>query len=153
DLGYLDGEGRLVVAGRRDNRFVSGGENVQPEAIEAALLALPGVARAAVVPVDDAQFGARPAAFVAVEGGAVPDGAALGAALRARVPGYLARVASFPWPEGEEGRKPRRAALREEAARRVKTWGRGRNVGRAPHASRVTRRGVTSPSGRGSPRP
>jgi O-succinylbenzoic acid--CoA ligase len=120
DLGYLDGEGRLVVAGRRDNRFASGGENVQPEAVEAALLALPGVARAVVVPVEDAEFGARPAAFVAVEGGGPPDTAALGEALRVRLPGYLVPVAFLPWPEGEEGLKPSRTALREEAMRRQK---------------------------------
>jgi O-succinylbenzoic acid--CoA ligase len=118
DLGHLDGEGRLVVTGRRDNRFVSGGENVQPEAVEAALLVLPGVARAVVVPVADAEFGARPAAFVVMEGGEPPDGAALGTALRARLPGHLVPVAFHPWPEGEEGLKPSRAALREEAARR-----------------------------------
>jgi O-succinylbenzoic acid--CoA ligase len=120
DFGTLDEEGRLVVVGRRDGRFVSGGENVQPEVIEAALLALPGVTRALVVPVEDAEFGARPAAFVAMEGGRAPDGAALGAALRVRLPGYLVPDAYLPWPEGEEGLKPSRAALREEAARRVK---------------------------------
>ncbi len=39
DLGRLDADGRLVVTGRRDLQFVSGGENVHPEPIEAALLA------------------------------------------------------------------------------------------------------------------
>jgi len=116
DLGHLDEAGRLVVVGRRDDRFVSGGENVQPEAVEAALLALPGVARAVVVPVADAEFGARPAAFVAMEGGGAPDGAALAASLRARgLPGYLVPVAFLPWPEGEGDLKPGRAALRERA--------------------------------------
>ncbi|MDX1420045.1 MAG: o-succinylbenzoate--CoA ligase [Rubricoccaceae bacterium] len=117
DLGHLDGAGRLVVTGRRDNRFVSGGENVQPEAIEAALLALPGVARAVVVPVPDAEFGLRPAAFVVTASGKAPDGPALAAALRERLPGYLVPVAFLRWPEGEGGLKPRRTALRDVAAR------------------------------------
>lgn len=118
DLGHLDEAGRLVVTGRADSRFISGGEHVQPEAVEAALLALPGVARAVVVPVADAEFGARPAAFVAMDDGTPPDGAALGAALRARLPGYLVPVAFLPWPGGDADLKPSRAALQSEAAQK-----------------------------------
>ena len=69
DIGRFDSEGRLVVTGRRDLQFVSGGENVHPEPIEAALLALDGVLEAVVVPVPDLEFGHRPAAFVRLEDG------------------------------------------------------------------------------------
>jgi len=54
----------LVVSGRLDRMFISGGENVQPEAIEQALCAVDGIARAVVVPVDDGDYGQRPYAFV-----------------------------------------------------------------------------------------
>ncbi|WP_211829091.1 o-succinylbenzoate--CoA ligase [Kistimonas asteriae] len=64
DLGYFTDDGQLVVTGRRDNMFISGGENIQPEEIEKALLALPGVRQAVVVPVSDREFGQRPVAFV-----------------------------------------------------------------------------------------
>ncbi len=63
DLGRLQ-NGRLTVTGRHDNMFISGGENIQPEEIEAALLAVPGVEQAIVVPVEDAEFGHRPTAFL-----------------------------------------------------------------------------------------
>jgi O-succinylbenzoic acid--CoA ligase len=63
DIGRLDGD-RLIVTGRRDNRFISGGENVYPEEIEEAILSA-GLAEAAiVVPVEDERFGARPIAYV-----------------------------------------------------------------------------------------
>src|SRR5215218_11333428 len=68
DLGELDENGYLQVKGRMDNLFVSGGENVQPEEIEAALCRLEQIDEAVVVPVPDEEFGARPVAFVRTEG-------------------------------------------------------------------------------------
>ena len=64
DRGRLDPSGNLHVLGRKDRMFVSGGENVQPEEIEAALEELAGVKRAVVVPVPDDEYGQRPVAFV-----------------------------------------------------------------------------------------
>ena len=110
DLGHVDDQGRLVVTGRRGLMFVSGGENVQPEAVEAALLALDGVAEAVVVPVPDAAFGHRPAAFVRPAGPAPPDADAIRAALRRTLPGFMVPVAVWPWG-GAGGMKPDRPAL------------------------------------------
>ena len=118
DLGVLDAEGRLVVTGRRDLQFVSGGENVRPEAIETALLALDAVAEAVVVPVTDAEFGARPVAFVRTADGHAFDAAALVDALRQMLPGFMVPVAFHPW-EGATGLKPNRPALTREAERRA----------------------------------
>src|SRR5207248_6284197 len=70
DLGYLDDEGYLYVLDRRDDLIVSGGENVYPAEVEAALLAHPLVADAGVVGVPDAEWGRRVAAFVALKPGA-----------------------------------------------------------------------------------
>lgn len=64
DLGRLDSDGYLHVTGRKDNQFISGGENIQPEVIERALVQLNGIRRAVVVPTPDAEFGQRPVAFV-----------------------------------------------------------------------------------------
>ncbi|WP_412067989.1 AMP-binding protein [Rubrivirga sp. IMCC43871] len=118
DLGYLDAAGRLVVTGRADLQFVSGGENVRPERIEAALAALPGVAQAVVVPVPDRTFGARPVAFVRTADGAAPDGPSLATALRERLAGFEVPVAFHAW-RGAEGLKPNRPALTREAERRA----------------------------------
>ena len=63
DIGRLDGD-RLIVTGRRDSRFISGGENVYPEEIEEAIVSA-GLAEAAIVlAVDDERFGTRPIAYV-----------------------------------------------------------------------------------------
>ncbi|MCV7380085.1 acyl-CoA synthetase [Mycobacterium alsense] len=69
DVGYLDGAGRLFVVGRDDEMIVSGGENVYPIEVEKTLAAHPDVAEAAVIGVDDQQYGQRLAAFVVLEPG------------------------------------------------------------------------------------
>ena len=71
---------RLTIVGRADRVFISGGENVQPERIEAALLAIDGIEVAAVVPVEDATWGSRPVAYV--DGPAVPEASRIEASLR-----------------------------------------------------------------------
>ena len=64
DVGYLDAAGRLFVVGRDDEMIVSGGENVYPIEVEKTLVAHDDVAEAAVMGVDDEQFGQRLSAFV-----------------------------------------------------------------------------------------
>jgi O-succinylbenzoic acid--CoA ligase len=70
DLGYLDEEGYLYVLDRRDDLIVSGGENVYPAEIEAALLAHPDILEAGVRGVPDAAWGQAPLAFVHLRAGA-----------------------------------------------------------------------------------
>lgn len=75
DLGWIDGSGRLYVAGRNDEMIISGGENIFPRPVEEALLTYPGIAETAVVGVNDPEYGQRLVAYlVAHEGVAVdPD--------------------------------------------------------------------------------
>jgi fatty-acyl-CoA synthase len=68
DTGRLDHVGRLFIEGRADTMIVSGGENVFPEEVEAALLSLPGLADAKVVGIEDEEFGQRLRAFVVASG-------------------------------------------------------------------------------------
>ena len=68
DLGHLDDEGRLFVEGRADDMIVSGGENVYPEEVEKTLEEHQGVAEAAVIGVEDEEFGERLKAYVVKEG-------------------------------------------------------------------------------------
>ncbi|BBX58130.1 Long-chain-fatty-acid--CoA ligase [Mycobacterium shottsii] len=67
DVGYLDRNGRLFVVGRDDEMIVSGGENVYPIEVEKTLATHPEVAEAAVIGVDDEQYGQPLAAFVVLE--------------------------------------------------------------------------------------
>lgn len=113
DLGYLDAEGRLHITGRSDNRFVCGGENIQPETIEAALLECTGVEMAVVLPVDDPEYGKIPVAILSIrddspvgDWGIVPE-------LRARLSGIEMPRGYHLWPKYLQfsGPKPGRADL------------------------------------------
>ena len=57
DLGVWLPDGQLHVAGRRGDLIITGGENVWPEAVEAALADHPGVADVMVRGVDDPEWG------------------------------------------------------------------------------------------------
>ena len=116
DLGQLDSGGNLRVQGRKDNLIISGGENIQPEEVEAALQRLSGVARAVVVGVPDATYGARPVAFVEVETGVAFAPDAWHEALAAHLAGFKRPESYHPWPAGADGGlKVERAALQEQA--------------------------------------
>jgi O-succinylbenzoic acid--CoA ligase len=117
DLGAWDAAGRLIVLGRRDNCFISGGENIYPEEIERVLLDQRGVRQAIVVPVADERFGQRPVAFV--EGDAwEPDEWCKALALH--LPRFKLPDRFLAWPD-QVGLKPHRPdfqRLAEECAGR-----------------------------------
>jgi acyl-CoA synthetase (AMP-forming)/AMP-acid ligase II len=70
DVGHLDSEGRLFIDGRDDEMIVSGGENVFPREVEDLLSDHDSINEAAVIGVDDEQFGQRLKAFVVLREGA-----------------------------------------------------------------------------------
>lgn len=116
DLGVLDYRGYLHVQGRRDNMFIAGGENIQPEEIEMQLGRLEGILEGLVVPVPHAEFGATPVAFVRLAGEPPEDFEALGnhltEQLANRLPEFKIPKRYFAWPEGEDaGLKPNRKAF------------------------------------------
>ncbi len=62
---WLDAdEEQLVIKGRKDAMFISGGENIYPEEIEQCLLGCEGFQQVVVVPREDEEFGQRPVAFI-----------------------------------------------------------------------------------------
>jgi O-succinylbenzoic acid--CoA ligase len=73
DYGYLDNEGYLYVLDRRSDLIISGGENIYPAEIEAALLEHPAVAEAGVCGIPSERWGQVPLAFVVLRGGQVAD--------------------------------------------------------------------------------
>jgi len=66
DVGHFDTEGRLFIDGRDDEMIVSGGENVFPREVEDLLANHEAIDEAAVIGVEDEQFGQRLKAFVVV---------------------------------------------------------------------------------------
>jgi O-succinylbenzoic acid--CoA ligase len=64
DVGVLDDTGHLRVLARREDLIISGGENIYPAEVTDVLLRHPEVADAAVIGIDDAEWGQRPAAVV-----------------------------------------------------------------------------------------
>jgi O-succinylbenzoic acid--CoA ligase len=98
DMGQLDAQSSLSVTGRRDNMFISGGENIQPEEIEKFLLGIKGVAQAVVVPKADGEFGHRPIAFIKYDGEALSREYMVNC-LQANLPRFKIPTAFYPWPQ------------------------------------------------------
>ncbi|MGO2245499.1 MAG: AMP-binding protein [Halomonas sp.] len=106
DKGYFNSAGELVVEGRLDNGFISGGENIQPESIEQRLVDHPGVAQALVVAVPHPEWGERPVAFIDWHAQSSED-QALARWVREALPGFMVPDAWLAWPS-VQGLKPSR---------------------------------------------
>lgn len=102
DLGRWDAEGGLLVLGRKDNMFISGGENIHPEEIEKGLCDLSGVEEAVVVPMADREFGARPVAFVKTVDRPLNE-ERFRSALEKTLPRFKIPIRFYPWPKVGKG--------------------------------------------------
>lgn len=60
-------ENEYQILGRLDNVFISGGECVQPEDIEAVINSHPQVVQSFIIPIDDVEFGQRPVAVIELD--------------------------------------------------------------------------------------
>jgi O-succinylbenzoic acid--CoA ligase len=98
DLGSMDEAGRLSIEGRKADTIVSGGENVAPVEVEAALLEHPAVADVAVLGRPDPVWGEAVVARVVLRSGALARDAAP-EELRRHCAG---RLASFKVPKRVE---------------------------------------------------
>jgi len=101
DMGYLDGDGYLFLAGRRSDMIKTGAHRVHPNDIEEAIAELPGVIETAVVGVDDDVMGQAIKAFVVVETLTERGADRIKAHCRARlapykIPKYIEFVAALP---------------------------------------------------------
>ncbi len=86
DRGTLTDDGLLEVHGRMDDLIVTGGENVAAAEVEAVLLEHPEVNDAAVIGVEDEEWGRAVTAFVV----ATATEEEIAAHARARLPGFKA---------------------------------------------------------------
>jgi long-chain acyl-CoA synthetase len=94
DIGYLDDDGFLFLCDRSSNMIISGGVNIYPAEIEAALSAHPAVADVAVFGIPHPDWGEEVKAVVEPAAGAAP-GEALTGELLAFLDG---RIAAFKRP-------------------------------------------------------
>ncbi len=88
DVLSRDAEGFYTVCGRIKEMFISGGENVYPAEVEAAIYALSGVAQVAVVGVPDERWGEVGHAFVEPRPDVTLTADGLAEALRQRLAKY-----------------------------------------------------------------
>jgi bile acid-coenzyme A ligase len=114
DLGSMDADGFLYIADRRTDLILSGGANVYPAEVEAALDEHPDVRSCAVIGLPDDDLGQRVHAIVEVDGDVTDD------ELRAHMEARLARYKvprSFERAHGpvrDDAGKVRRSGLAAE---------------------------------------
>jgi fatty-acyl-CoA synthase len=101
DIAVVSGDGHYFIVDRLKDMFVSGGENVYPAEVEAAIFEHPAVVEAAVVGVPDPKWGEVGRAFVVLAPGASLDLSDLSDFLTSRlgrykIPKYLDVVESLP---------------------------------------------------------
>jgi long-chain acyl-CoA synthetase len=125
DVGYLDEEGYLFLCDRKRDMVISGGVNIYPAEIEAALLALSGVRDCAVFGIPHEEFGEELCAYVEPEPGAALDEGLVRAHLSERLADFkVPRVIRFEvgLPREDSGKimkRKLRDAYWEAAGRRI----------------------------------
>jgi long-chain acyl-CoA synthetase len=85
DVGYLDADGYLFLCDRKHDMVISGGVNIYPAEIEAALLDIPGVRDCAVFGIPHEEFGETLCAHIEPEPGSRLDARTIRASLRERI--------------------------------------------------------------------
>jgi o-succinylbenzoate---CoA ligase len=118
DRGELGRAGELYVRGRSDDVIITGGENVDPLEVEAALLSLPGVTGACVLGTPSPTFGAVVSALIVTSDASLADAARLAELLAGRLarhkhPRLVKLVESLPLTLS--GKLDRRACARHWA--------------------------------------
>jgi o-succinylbenzoate---CoA ligase len=103
DIGEMNENG-LLIKGRSDRIFISGGENINPMSIEKALMELPQVQSAFVEAVDDPKFGKVPIALIEAD---EKDLNLIKEELQFKLPKYMLpkEIIPFTW-DVERGLKP-----------------------------------------------
>ncbi|UGS34439.1 class I adenylate-forming enzyme family protein [Capillimicrobium parvum] len=118
DLGYRDEQGYLYLVDRRNDKIVTGGENVFPSEVEHVIGEHPAVREAGVIGVPDRTWGEAVAAVVVVGDDGAVSADELAAHCRARLAGYKVPK-QIRFVSGELPRTPTGKLLRRELRR---TW-------------------------------
>ena len=116
DLGYIDADGYLYLVDRRTDLIISGGANIYPAEVEAAIDAYPGILASVVIGLPHEDLGQSVHAIIEIQDGvAPPDPDALKQFLRDRLVTYkLPRAFEFTTERlRDDAGKARRSALRD----------------------------------------
>jgi O-succinylbenzoic acid--CoA ligase len=120
DIGSRDEDGRLCVHNRVDDRIVTGGENVDPGEVVAVLREHPEIREAAVVGLDDDEWGERVGALVIPADEAHPTAEDIEDHCRERLAGFkLPRTVGF----AEELPRTASGTIKKERIRNYLTEG------------------------------
>jgi long-chain acyl-CoA synthetase len=116
DLAYRDADGYLYLVDRRDDKIVTGGENVFPSEVENVLSTHPAVHEVGVIGVPDRTWGEAVSAVVVLRDGAAVTAGELAAHCRGQLTGYKVpknlRFAAEPLPRTPTGKLLRRELRR-----------------------------------------
>ena len=125
DGGYLDESGRLYWEGRLSDIIKTGGANVSPLEVDAALAGHPGVKVARTVGVPHPTLGELVVACVVLHEGEVPDEASIRSYLKERLASYKVPRRVLYFAESElsltGSAKIKASDLRERAAERLRS--------------------------------
>ena len=118
DIGYLDADGYLYIKDRRSDMILSGGANIFPAEIEAAIDAFPGVRSSAVIGLPHVDLGNSVHAIIDSAGSPI-DKVQLMGHLRSRLsrPKLPRSIEIVDTPLRDEAGKVRRRNLRDERTR------------------------------------
>jgi long-chain acyl-CoA synthetase len=125
DVGYIDRDGYVFLCDRKRDMVISGGVNIYPAEIEAALHAVPGVHDCAVFGIPDDEFGEALMAVLEPQAGVTLDVADIRAQLRAvladyKVPKHVDIQSSLPREDsGKIFKRRLRDPYWEKAGRRI----------------------------------
>jgi long-chain acyl-CoA synthetase len=125
DVGYIDADGYVFICDRKRDMVISGGVNIYPAEIEAALHAVHGVHDCAVFGIPDDEFGEALMAVVEAQPGVTLDIAEIRAQLKTsladyKVPKHVEIQANLPREDsGKIFKRRLRDPFWERAGRRI----------------------------------
>jgi long-chain acyl-CoA synthetase len=125
DVGYIDQDGYVFICDRKRDMVISGGVNIYPAEIEAALHAVPGIHDCAVFGIPDEEFGEALMAVVEPQAGLTLDVADISAQLKMsladyKVPKYVEVQSALPREDsGKIFKRRLRDPYWERAGRRI----------------------------------
>jgi len=95
DYGHLNGNGHLFIETRRTDLIISGGENINPFEVEQAIEELEVIKEAAVIGIEDDEWGQKVVVVVTVSNGVLPDLSFINSQLKGK-------IANFKLPKAME---------------------------------------------------